>query len=54
MIKRFRKNILKDQKGANELFKREIANTRQFVKDIISERRESAKIINVQHFSSRT
>lgn len=49
MTKKFGKSMIKNQESANDVFKREISNTRQLVKDIISERRESAKIKNIQH-----
>lgn len=53
MVKRIRKNIVKDRESTSNLFKREISNTRRVVREIISNRRESDKIENIQHFSLR-
>lgn len=51
MAKRIRKNIIIDRESVSDLFKREISSTRQFVKEVISDKRESNKIKNIQHFS---
>lgn len=50
MRKRFKENTINETKSAGELFKREISNTRRFVKAIISENRESSKERRIDHF----
>lgn len=53
MRKRFKENTIDKTKSVGELFKREISSTRQFVKAIISENRESSKERGIDHFHPR-
>lgn len=53
MTKIIRTITFKDKESVSDIFKREISSTRQLARDIISDKRESDKTRDLQHFIPR-